>query len=140
MFARTRTLGHGAGLRRELGPFGLMVHADYAFGDVKDRTLSYGYTRLGGGASLMLPIAGYRTLLEGGLDLGGGWNSQALRDGRRFETGDFTGGAVLRLSRPFGPVRAALDLFGGARLMKVNDSLGTRPAAGATLVILYGLQ
>ena len=129
-----------AGLRRELGPFGLMIHADYAFGDVTDKTLTYGYTRLGGGASLMLPIAGYRTLLEGGLDLGGGWNSQALRDGRHFETGDFTGGAVLRLSRPFGPVRAAVDVFGGARLMKVNDSLGARPAAGATLVILYGLQ
>ena len=129
-----------AGLRRELGPFGLLVHADYAIGDVRDRTLSYGYTRLGGGASLLLPIAGSRTLLEGGLDLGGGWNGQSLRDGRRFETGDLTGGAVLRLSRPVGPVRAALDLFGGARFMKVNDSLGARPAGGATLVILYGLQ
>jgi len=129
-----------AGLRREVGPFGLLVHADYAFADVKDRTLSYGYTRIGGGVSLMLPIAGYRTLLEGGLDLGGGYDTQALRDGRHFETGDVTGGAVLRLSRPFGPVRAALDLFGGARLMKVNDKQGVQPAAGATLVILYGLQ
>jgi len=129
-----------AGLRREVGPFGLLVHADYAFGDVTDKTLTYGYTRLGGGASLLLPIAGYRTLLEGGLDLGGGWNGQALRDGRHFETGDLTGGAVLRLSRPFGPVRAAIDVFGGARYMKVNDSMGVRPAAGATLVILYGLQ
>jgi hypothetical protein len=129
-----------AGLRREIGPFGLMIHADYALGSVKDRALSYDYTRIGGGASLLYPLAGTRTLLEGGIDLGAGYDTQALRDGRRFETGDVTGGAVLRLSRPIGPVRAALDVFGGARFMKVNDSMGARPAAGATLVLLYGLQ
>ncbi len=133
-------MGFRAGLRREIGPFGLLLHADYALGSVTDRTLSYDYTRIGGGASLLYPLAGTRTLLEGGIDLGGGYDTQALRDGRRFETGDLTGGAVLRLSRPIGPVRAALDLFGGARFMKVNDSTGAHPAFGATLVFLYGFK
>jgi hypothetical protein len=127
-----------AGLRREVGPFGLVVHADYAFGDVTDRGLAFGYTRIGGGASLLYPLAGSRTLLEGGVDLGAGLSTQALRDGRSFQSGDVVGGLALRVSRPIGRLRAALDLFGGARVMTVNDARSARPAMNATLVILYG--
>jgi hypothetical protein len=127
-----------AGLRREVGPFGLVVHADYAFGDLTDGGLRYGYSRIGGGASLLYPLLGGRTLLEGGVDVGAGLNAQALRDGRHFQTGDFTGGLALRLSRPIGRLRAALDLFGGARVMTVNDARSARPAVNATLVVLYG--
>ncbi|HET9555453.1 MAG TPA: caspase family protein [Anaeromyxobacteraceae bacterium] len=128
-----------AGLRREVGPFGLVVHGDYAFGSVRDGTLRYDYTRLGGGATLLYPLAGYRVLLEGGLDVGGGWNTQALHDGRHFETGDLTAAAALRLSMPIGRLRAALDLAGGARSLKLDDKRELRPALGLTLVVLYGL-
>jgi hypothetical protein len=127
-----------AGLRREVGPFGLVVHADYAVGDVTVGGLPTSYTRLGGGATLLYPLAGSRVLLEGGLDLGGGWNTQGLKDGRHFETGDLTGGVALRLSMPLGRFRTALDLAGGVRTMNFDDSRTWRPALGATLVVLYG--
>jgi len=127
-----------AGLRREVGPFGLVIHADYAFKDLTAAGTKFGATRLGGGATLLYPLAGDRVLLEGGLDVGGGWNTQALRDGRHFETGDVTGAAALRLSFPMGRLRTALDLSGGAQTLNVNGSRAVRPLAGATLVVLYG--
>jgi hypothetical protein len=127
-----------AGLRRELGPLGLVLHADAAFKDVRQGALAYGFTRVGGGLSALLPLAGSRLLLEGGLDVGGGWNQQALRDGRHFQTGDAYGGAALRLSAPLGRVRAALDLLGGARLFKLDERRHVAPALGVTLVVLYG--
>lgn len=128
-----------AGLRREVGPFGLVFHADYALGDVMVGGLSSSYTRIGGGATLLYPLLGSRTLLEGGLDLGAGWNTQGLQDGRHYATGDLTGAAALRVSRPLGRLRAALDLSGGVRTMNFNDERTWRPAFGATLLVLYGL-
>ncbi len=128
-----------AGLRREVGPFGLVVHADYALGDVSIGGLRTSYTRLGGGATLLYPLLGDRTLLEGGLDVGGGWNTQGLKDGRTFSTGDLTGAAALRLSMPIGRFRTALDVTGGARAINYNDARTIRPAFGATLVVLYGM-
>ncbi len=128
-----------AGLRREVGPFSLVVHADYAVGDVTVGGLPSSYTRTGGGATLLYPLLGSRVLLEGGLDLGGGWNTQGLKDGRHFQTGDLTGAVALRLSMPLGRLRTALDLTGGARTFRFNDERAWRPAVNATLVVLYGM-
>jgi hypothetical protein len=127
------------GLRREVGPVALVVHADYAAGDVTDQSLSYAFTRVGGGLSAMLPVVGGRALLEGGLDLGGGWNTQSLPDGRHYETGDFTSSLALRGSMPVGPVRVALDLAGGAKFFSLNGSDVVRPVANLTLLVLYGM-
>jgi hypothetical protein len=127
-----------AGLRRELGPLGLVLHLDGASADVHDGNLTYGYTRVGGGLTALLPLAGGRTLLEGGLDLGGGWDQQALRDGRHFQTGDAVGAAALRLSRPIGSFRAAVDLLAGGRILPVNGKTRLVPALTVTLVVLYG--
>ena len=128
-----------AGLRREVGPLGLVIHADYAVGDVTMGGLPTSYTRIGGGATLLYPLLGSRTLLEGGIDVGGGWNTQGLKDGRHFETGDVTAGAALRLSVPLGRLRAALDVDAGARNTTFNDQRQWFPAFGATLVFLYGM-
>jgi hypothetical protein len=127
------------GLRREVGPVALVVHADYAAGDVTDQSLTYAFTRVGGGLSAMLPVVGGRVLLEGGLDLGGGWNTQSLPDGRHYETGDFTSSLALRGSMPVGPVRVALDLTGGAKFFSLNGSDVVRPVANLTLLVLYGM-
>ena len=127
------------GLRREVGPVALVVHADYAVGDVKDGALTYGYSRAGGGLSALLPVAGDRVLLEGGLDLGGGWSTQSLHDGRHYETADLTGGVALRGSLPLGPVRAALDLTGGARSFSLDGKRVVRPVANLSLLLLYGM-
>jgi len=131
--------GFRLGLRREVGPLALVVHADYAAGDVTDQSLTYGFTRAGGGLSAMLPVVGGRALLEGGLDLGGGWNTQSLPDGRHFETGDLTTSLALRASMPIGPLRAALDLAGGAKFFTLNGDHVVRPVANLTLLLLYGI-
>jgi hypothetical protein len=127
------------GLRREVGPVALVVHADYGAGDVTDQSLTYGYARLGGGLSALYPVLGGRALLEGGLDLGGGWNTQSLPDGRHYETGDFTGSLAVRGPLPIGPVRAALDLTGGGKVFTLNGERVVRPVANLTLLVLYGM-
>jgi len=133
----------GGGVRHELGPVGLLLRMDYAFADVTDASggpsRSYSYTRVGGSASALYPLLGTRHLLEGGLTLGGGYNTQAWRDGRRFETADLLFGASFRYSLPaWRSFRGALDLFGGGRSLKLDGKQQLRPAAGASLVLLYG--
>jgi hypothetical protein len=131
--------GFRLGLRREAGPVALVIHADYAVGHVSERATRYGFTRAGGGLSALLPIAGGRRLLEGGLDLGGGWNTQSYPDGRHFETGDLTGGLALRASLPLGPIRAALDLTAGVKAYTLDRARVVRPVANLTLLLLYGI-
>jgi hypothetical protein len=132
--------GLRAGVRREIGPVGLVVHADFSATSGTSSTAgSFNLTRFGGGATALYPLTGSRVLLEGGLDLGAGWNTQSMGDGRHFETGDVTAGAALRLSFPLGSWRAAVDGTGGVQTLKVNDSRVVRPAATLTLVVLYGL-
>jgi hypothetical protein len=141
----------GGGVRHELGPVGLLLRFDYTLSDVTDTKgpapARFSYSRVGAGVSALYPLGGTRNLLEGGLTVGGGWNMQALRDGRHFETADLTGGATLRWSLPaFLSFRGAVDLFAGARALKLDKTAnGTldgktsiRPAAGASLVLLYG--
>ena len=109
--------GLRAGVRREVGPVGLVVHGDFS------------------AASGSSTSAGNFSLTR----LGGGWNTQSMSDGRHFEAGDLTAGAALRLSFPLGGWRAAVDGTGGVQTLKVNDARVTRPAASLTLVVLYGL-
>lgn len=133
----------GGGVRHELGPVGFLLRADYAFADVKDASggvaRSYSYSRLGGSLSALYPLFGTRQLVEGGLTLGGGWNTQGWRDGRHFETADLLFGGSLRWSLPaWKSFRGAIDLFGGGRSLKLDGKREVRPAAGASLVLLYG--
>jgi len=133
----------GGGVRHELGPVGLLIRGEYTFADVTDTSggvaRSYGYSRVGGALSALYPLLGTRNLLEGGVTVGGGWNTQAWRDGRHFETADLTAGAALRYSLPaWKSFRGAIDLFGGARAIKLDGKRELRPAAGASLVLLYG--
>jgi hypothetical protein len=132
--------GLRAGVRRELGPVGLVVHADFSATSGSSPTAgSFSLTRIGGGATALYPLAGSRVLLEGGVDVGAGWNTQAMADGRHFETGDLVGGGALRLSFPLGGWRGALDATGGVQSLKVDDARTVRPAASLTFVVLYGL-
>jgi hypothetical protein len=132
--------GLRAGVRRELGPVGLVVHADFsAVSGTSTTAGSFSLTRLGGGATALYPLAGARVLLEGGGDLSAGWNQQAMGDGRHFETGDLGVGAALRLSFPLGGWRAAVDATGGVQHVRVNEAGALRPAASLTFVVLYGM-
>lgn len=126
------------GVRRELGPFGLLLSAEYAFGGVDDGDLSYDYSRLGADAALLYPLAGGRHLLEAGPFAGWGWATQSLEDRRSFHAGDATAGLMLRASLPLGRLRGALDLAGGARTFELNGSRTYRPAASLAFAVLYG--
>jgi hypothetical protein len=127
-----------AGLRREAGPAGLIVSLEYAGRDVREGSLAYSWTRIGGEAALMLPVAGARQLLEAGVFAGYGWSTQTLRDRRSFTAGDLTAGFALRASVPIGRLRTALDLSGGVRTFELNDARTVRPALSTSLVVLYG--
>ncbi len=127
-----------AGYRREIGPVGLVLSLEYAFKDVEDSGLRYGYQRVGGDLAFMLPIAGAGRLLEGGVQVGYGHATQTWRDHRSFSAGDGTAGALLRWSLPVGRLRAAVDLSGGGRVFELNGRRTLRPAASTSLVLLYG--
>jgi hypothetical protein len=127
-----------AGLRHEAGPAGLLLSLEYAGKQVTDRSVAYSWSRIGGEAALMLPIAGGRRLLEGGVFAGYGWSTQTFRDRRSFSAGDGTAGFALRASLPIGRLRTALDLLGGARTFELDGARTVRPALSTSLVILYG--
>lgn len=127
-----------AGFRREIGPAGLILSAEYAGRDVRDRTLSYAWSRIGAEAALVLPVLGARRLLEAGIFGGYGWTTQTLRDRRSFSAGDLTAGFALRASLPTGRLRTALDLSGGVRAFELDGARVVRPALSSSLVILYG--
>ena len=58
---------------------------------------------------------------------------------RQFGDLDLLFGATARLSLPaWRSFRGAIDLFGGARSLKLDQKREVRPAAGASLVLLYG--
>jgi hypothetical protein len=132
--------GLRAGVRREIGPIGLVLHADWsATSGTSGSAGGFSLTRIGGGATALYPLAGHAVLLEGGLDLGGGWNSQAMNDGRHYEAGDVTAAGALRLSFPLAGWRAALDFTGGVQSLQINQARAVRPSASVTVVVLYGL-
>ncbi len=126
------------GFRREIGQLALRFHGDYMFKDVADRNFHYGYSRVGGGAALLTPIAGSKRLLEAGVDLGYGYATQSLRDGRHFSAHDFTGGLAVVASMPVGRMRLAFDGMFGGTAFKLDRSETVKPVAIASLVLLYG--
>jgi hypothetical protein len=127
-----------AGVRREVGPAGLVVSAEYALASVRDRGLSYDWSRVAADAALLLPVTGGRRLLEAGVFGGYGWSTQKLRDHRTYDAGDATAGFLARLSIPVGRLRGAVDLAAGARAFTLNGSRTVKPAGSLSLVVLYG--
>jgi Caspase domain len=128
-----------AGVRREVGPAGLILSLEYAARDVGDRGKTYAYSRFGGSAALVLPIAGGKRLLEGGAFGGYGRATQTWKaDRRSFSAGDLTAGFALRASVPIGRLRAALDAEAGVRWFDLDGRRAARPATSSSLVVLYG--
>jgi hypothetical protein len=131
-----------AGFRREIGQLALRLHGDYMFKDVTDTSASptrkYGYSRVGGGAALLTPVFGSKYLLEAGVDLGGGWNSQTFRSGQRFSSADVNAGLAVVASAPIGRMRLAFDGMLGGSAFKLDAATTVKPVAIASLVLLYG--
>jgi hypothetical protein len=132
------------GMRREVGTasLALRLHVDYTTKDVLDKSapgaFSYGYSRIGGGGALLTPVVGGKYLLEAGVDLAYGWNTQTLHDGRSFKVGDLTGGLAVVASAPIGRMRLALDCMFGGTAFKLNKAATVKPVAIASVVVLYG--
>jgi hypothetical protein len=127
-----------AGFRREIGQLAVRVHADYMFKTVEEGGLRYGFSRIGGGAALLTPVFGSRHLVEAGVDLGGGYASQSLSDGRSFSAPDLNGGLAVVASAPVGRMRVAFDGTFGASLFKLDGAGTVRPMFVASAVLLYG--
>jgi hypothetical protein len=133
-----------AGMRREVGTnsLAMRLHIDYTTKDVLDQSapsaLSYGYSRIGGGGALLTPVVGGKYLVEAGVDVGYGWNTQTLHDGRKFSVGDLTGGLAVVASAPVGRMRLAFDGMFGGTAFKLNKAATVKPVAVASVVVLYG--
>ena len=127
-----------AGFRRELGAFALRVRVDGAQASGGSGAERFTLSRVGTAATFLLPVAGGRRLLEAGVEVGGGWSSQSLRDGRSFTGGDATAGLNVVASAPLGRLRMALDLSAGGRAFELNGSRVVKPAGAVTAVLLYG--
>jgi Caspase domain len=127
-----------AGFRREVGQLALRLHGDYMFKEAQDVNFRYGYSRVGGGAALLTPVVGSKYLVEAGVDLGYGWSTQSLRDGRHFSVGDAQAGLAVVASAPLGRMRLAFDGMFGASAFKLNGHETAKPVAIASLVLLYG--
>jgi Caspase domain len=133
-----------AGLRKEIGSrsVALRLHLDYAAKNVSDTSattpFNYGYSRIGGGGALLTPVIGGKYLIEAGVDIAYGWNSQTLRDSRHFNVGDVTGGLAVVASAPIGRMRLAFDGMFGGSVFKLDNATTVKPVSVASLVLLYG--
>ena len=83
-------------------------------------------------------LAAATMLVEAGVDLGYGYASQSLRDGRHFNAHDVTGGLAVVASAPIGRMRVAFDGMFGGTAFKLDRSETVKPVAIASLVLLYG--
>jgi hypothetical protein len=127
-------------LRQEVGPIGVRVRLDYAGTSVTDQWLRYDFTYAGGAVAALYPLNVGRILIEGGLEGGWGYATQRLTSTghRSFATGVTSAGAAFLVTAPMGPLRAGVDLTGGAQFFKLNDKATVRPGASAALLVLYG--
>ena len=126
-----------AGIRKELGEFGLRIHAEVARADVTDLSLRYTYWSGTGAAALVMPLLDGPVFLEGGLLGGYSVVSQALAGGASYTGAGPIAGGVLQATMRVGKVRLGLDLQGEARFFRLNDASVVRPGASLSLVALF---
>jgi hypothetical protein len=127
-----------AGLRTELGQFGLRIQAEVARKDVIDQQFKYTYWSATGGVALVAPLLYGPVFVEGGILGGYGLASQA--EGGTSQTHLASGplaGGVLQATMRLGHMRLGLDLEGEARFFNLNGSAVAKPAASLSLVALF---
>jgi hypothetical protein len=126
-----------AGVRKELGQFGLRVHAEVARTDVNDQGLQYKFWSATGAAALVMPVLDGPFFVEGGV-LGGYSVAQQVASGGTSYTGSGPiAGGVLQGTWRLGKVRLGLDLQAEARFFRLNDAAVVRPGASLSLVALF---
>ncbi|HYS07524.1 MAG TPA: caspase family protein [Myxococcales bacterium] len=127
-----------AGVRKELGEFGLRFHAEVARKDVSDINVRYTYWSATGAVGLVTPIVDGPLFLEGGLVAGYTYASQTLTDGSgSYNASGPQAGGVLQATTRIGPVRVGLDLQAEARFFRLNDAAVVRPGISLSLVALF---
>jgi hypothetical protein len=142
-FTAVRLPGYGiapavrVGLRKELGDFGLRVHAEVARKDVSDLALRYTFWSASGAAALVMPLLDGSVFLEGGFLAGYTVASQSIAGGAAHTASGPLAGAVLQATTRVGPIRLGLDLQAEGRLFRLNDATVIRPAASLSLVALF---
>lgn len=126
-----------AGIRKELGEFGLRIHAEVARADVADLALRYTYWSGTGAAALVLPLLDGPVFLEGGVLGGYSVVSQQLAGGASYTGSGPIAGGVLQATMRVGKVRLGLDLQAEARFFRLDDAAVVRPGASLSLVALF---
>jgi hypothetical protein len=126
-----------AGIRKELGEFGLRIHAEVARKDVSDLAFQYTYWSATGAAALVMPLLDGPVFLEGGILGGYSVASQARANGPSYTGAGPIAGGVLQATMRVGKVRLGLDLQGEARFFRLNDAAVVRPGASLSLVALF---
>ena len=126
-----------AGVRKELGEFGLRIQAEVARKDVSDVPLHYTYWSASGAAALVTALLDGKVFLEGGLLAGYTFASQSMSDGSSHRASGPLAGAVLQATTRVGSVRFGLDLQVDGRLFRLNDAMVVRPGGSLSLVALF---
>ncbi len=127
-----------AGLRTELGQFGLRIHAEVARKDVSDTpNLRYTYWSATTGAALVTPLLYGPVFVEGGIMGGYGIASQSLINGVSHTGAGPLAGGVLQATMRVGKMRLGLDLDVEARFMRLDQASVVKPAASFSLVALF---
>jgi hypothetical protein len=126
------------GLREEVGPVGLRARLEYTFKHVDDQWLAYDYAFLGGAVAAFYPVNVGSILLEAGPEIGYGWATQRLASTQSFARGVVLANAAFMVTAPLGPVRLGLDGAIGAQAVDLDGKGTVKPAASATLLVLYG--
>ncbi|HET7788088.1 MAG TPA: caspase family protein [Myxococcales bacterium] len=128
-----------AGLRAELGQFGLRFHAEVATKEVTDQFAHYTYWSATSGLALVTPLLYGPVFVEGGIMGGYGIASQSIKaPGIESHTGAGPlAGGVLQATMRVGRMRLGLDLDVEARFFRLNDASVAKPAASLSLVALF---
>jgi hypothetical protein len=127
-----------AGLRTELGQFGLRIHAEVARKDVSDTpNLRYTYWSATTGAALVTPLLYGPVFVEGGIMGGYGIASQSLINGVSHTGAGPLAGGVLQATMRVGKMRLGLDLDVEARFFRLDQASVAKPAASFSLVALF---
>ncbi|MGE5049354.1 MAG: caspase family protein [Deltaproteobacteria bacterium] len=127
-----------AGLRTELGQFGLRIHAEVARKDVADTAnLRYTYWSATSGAALVTPLLYGPVFVEGGIMGGYGIASQSLVNGESHTGAGPLAGGVLQATMRMGKMRLGLDLDVEARFFRLDNASVAKPAASLSLVALF---
>ncbi len=128
--------GGSLGVSHRFGPVRVRASFDYGQSTVSDAGLVYGLITTGGSLALLVPVlpeGGFR--IEPGLQGGCGWTTQLIQGGPSLGALNLTGGGIISISYPVGPLRVGTDVTAGVQRFWVDGAPALHFSAGALLTL-----